>query len=196
MKNAILTRFYNRAIEGLPLLGPPSAVVQRMQGDDPEAKADSVIQLYTVLCGSTGFLCGLPGYAAMPVTIPANIAGVALLQLHMTATLATIYGRDVHADATRKACIQCVVENSEHTPERKHTPERDEGHEFSSRIGTKLAERGMRFLSEQATRIFRKAGQMRSLPLVGGLVGGVSDVYATRRVGRAARRAFLNPSPA
>lgn len=190
MKNALLTRFYDQSIDGLPLLGTPSAVAQRMQGSGPEEKADSAIQLYTVLCGSTGFLCGLPGYTSMPVTIPANIAGVALLQLHMTATLATIYGRDIHDEATRETCIRCVIENSE------QTPDRDEGHAFSSRIGAKLAERGLRFLGEQATRIFRQAGRMRSLPLMGGLVGGVSDLYATRRVGRATRQAFLDTAPA
>jgi hypothetical protein len=190
MKNAILTHLYDRAVDGLPLLGRPSALVQRMQGDSPEQQVNAILQLYTALCGSTGFLCGLPGYVSMPVTIPANIAGVALLQLHMTASVATIYGHDVHDDATREACVRCVVENSE------QTPERDEGHEFSSRIGSKLTERGIRFLSEQTTRLFRTAGRARSLPLVGGLVGGVSDAYATRRVGRAARRAFLDTTPA
>lgn len=187
MNHSVLTRLYERGIQGLPLLGQPSALAERMNRESRDDTVESTVGLYTLLCGSTGFLCGLPGYASMPLTVPANVGGVLLLQLHMTATLAEIYDHDVTEETTRDTCIRCVLEHRDVST----IPEGLEA--FSRRLGVKMVERGVRFVSEQATWILGNQRRARSLPLVGGVAGGVSDGYATRQIANAAQRAFNLP---
>lgn len=184
MKNALFTTLYRRAVDGLPVLGTPADVVARLPEGSSAARAERLERLYVGLCSGTGFACGLPGYATMPLTVPANIASVALLQLHMCAAIALLDGRDLQDAGTREVCIDCVLDNLD------HAPRRDETEGVLERVGTKIAERGVRFVSEQVPRWLSRRGA-RSLPLVGGLVSGVADAYSTRRVGRAARQAFL-----
>lgn len=184
MKNALFTSLYRRAVDGLPVLGTPADVVARLPEGSPAARAERLERLYVGLCSGTGFACGLPGYATMPFTVPANITGVALLQLHMCAAIALLDGRDLQDAGTREVCIDCVLDRLD------HAPRRDEVEGVLERVGTKIAERGVRFVSEQAPQWLSRSGA-RSLPLVGGLVSGVADAYSTRRVGQEARRAFL-----
>lgn len=165
------------------MLGTPEAVAVRFQGGDPRKTVERIARLYTTLCGSTGFACGLPGYVSMPVTVPANVAGVVLLQLHMSTAIAAVDGRDLRDAGTREVCIDCVLGNV------GRTPRQDESDEFTSRFGAKLLQRGVRFASEQAPRLFSRSA--RSLPLLGGIIGGVADARETQQVARAARRAFL-----
>jgi len=186
MNSTVLTSLYTRGVNGLPVLGNPSALAEQLEGENHDDTARAVIRLNTVLCGGTGFVCGVPGYASMPVTIPTNIGGVLLLQLHMTATLATVFGHDVRDDETQKTCIRCVLNNSESVSTSPGSP----AWPAIKRIGVKMAERGFRFAVEQAVHIVRASHRTRGLPLIGGVVGGLSDGYATQKVGQAAQHAF------
>lgn len=63
------------------------------------------------------------------------------------------------------------------------------------RFVTKLGERGIRFLGEQAFRLGARAARgmgqaSRSLPLLGGAIGAVSDGMTTEKIGRRARASF------
>ncbi len=127
------------------------------------------------------------GYVTMPVVIPANVAGVALLQLHMSAAIAVLDGRDPRDASVREQCIDCVSGDAEVGSDRDGT----QG--FIGRLTAKVGGRGVQFVSERLARqIGRTAGRsVRSLPLVGGVVSGFLDVRSTREVGRKAQRVFL-----
>lgn len=190
MKNALkryvlLEPLYRQALGGLPGLGTPQEIGRRFQeGTATQGEAaHQLVQLYAALCGLTGFVCGLPGFLALPVTVPTNVAGVALLHLHMCAALAVLHGEDPTDPATRERCIRCVLGDME------AQAESDETKGVAERFGFKLAERGARFVAEQLVK--RATGQVvRRLPLLGGILGGASDTYATERVAKAARLAF------
>lgn len=185
MNRSVLRNIYTRSLNGWPLLGSPVALARQMKGENQTETAKSIIGFYTLLCGGTGFVFGLPGYTSMPVTVPANIGSVIVLQLHMTAALASAYGHDLSDEETRERCIRCVLENND------EIPANDDAWEVPKRVGVKLAERGLRYLSEQATRVVAKARRPRSLPLIGGIFGGISDGYTTRKVARAAQQMFM-----
>lgn len=196
MKARLLKLLYSRTINGIPGLGTPDEVANRFARETGSRSraGDRLINYYTGLGSVTGFVFGLPGYLLMPVTVPANVVGVAVLQLHMSAAMAILGGRDLNDKATRDACVDCLLK--ERDSQRRKSPEE----EVATRTGVKLAERGVRFLTETATRyavraarkpVLRRVGSRR-LPLVGGMLGASSDAYVTRQVGACARAVFLS----
>ena len=192
MRRSLLRQLYDEALEGLPILDTPEAAARRVQSDAalPREAARALVRRYVLLSGATGFLCGLPGYLSMPVTIPSNLAGVALLQLHLCATLAHLSGRDPADENVRRRCITCVLD----APAEATSPSPDGEREgLMRRLVGKLGERGVRFASERVVSAMSKGA--RSLPLVGGAVSGISDARSTQAVGRRAQQAFLHPAP-
>ena len=199
MRRSVLRQLYDEALDGLPALGTPEAAAGRQRtGTLPRREAaEALVRRYVLLSGATGFACGLPGYLTMPVTIPSNLAGVALLQLHLCAALAVLAGRDPHSGDVRRRCIACVLdapspsEASDNEPSGVSQREREEETEgLWRRLAGKLGERGVRFASEQVASVLSKG--TRSLPLLGGAVGGIADARSTQAVGQRARRAFLD----
>jgi hypothetical protein len=67
-------------------------------GKPPEECARNFINWQTGKAGITGFALGLPGglpgFAAMPVTIPAYFASVSYLRLRMIAVIGILFGWD------------------------------------------------------------------------------------------------------
>jgi hypothetical protein len=212
----LLRTLYNHAANGLPVLGVPAEEAQRLrQKMDSDRAADHLVHRAMLFSSATGFVCGLPGYITMPVTIPSNVAGVILIQFYMCATIAALAGRDPHDATVRERAIQCVL-NDNTADQEAPAPSDDKttssaGREGEApenevtgligRITTKLGERGMRFIGEQATQwAYRAARQAnhgsRSLPLFGGAIGAVTDGMETQSVGKRARRTFLDQRPA
>lgn len=192
MNSSVLKSLYARGKTGLPILGSPTALAEQLRGETYAETARAIIRLNTVLCGGTGFACGIPGYASMPLTIPTNIGGVLLLQLHMSASVATVYGHDTRDDETRTTCIRCVLNHSKSASESPGSAVWP----AIKRIGAKMAERGLRYALEQGIRFPSASRPTRGLPLIGGVVGGLSDGYTTQKVGHAAQRAFSSSEEA
>lgn len=205
MRTLILRPFYKRAIDGLPVLGTPAETAARFLAGPGSLheRAEEMAGTHKLLCASTGFVCGLPGFLMLPITLPTNLAGVALLQLHLCAATAFMGGHDPSDDAIRDRSIACLISGTD----AQHLEERDEAAEVLDRSAVKFAERGIRFLAEGAVGVATKATKWtakkvvtsrfprRSLPLLGGVLGGASDAYSTDRVAEAARQTFLDESP-
>lgn len=193
MKSTLLKPLYKKAVSGLPVIGTPEAVARRFSNGSPGEDADRMIGYYTGLAGATGFVSGLPGFLLLPITLPANMAGVALIQLHMSAAMASMGGRDLGAAETRDACIDCLLEKM--TESGKNTEEE----EVTSRTVVKLAERGVRLLLAGTSKLAGKAARSfalrklgaRRIPLFGGFLGAGTDAYVTSYVGRCAKAEFL-----
>jgi len=199
VRSIILKPLYGIALDGLPFLGTPAATAARFVGrpGSLHLRAEEMAQTHLALCTSTGFVCGLGGFLTLPITLPANVAGVALIQLHLCASTAFLGSHDPHAAQVRELAVQCL------TGAIAPGPERDETQEVVDRSAVKIAERGLRLLAETALAATQAASKFtagrlmarriprRSLPLVGGFIGGASDLYATQKVAAAAREAFL-----
>lgn len=194
MRGDLFGRLYDRVVEGLPVLGTPRELADRLleETGTPSNAADAAISLATVLGGGTGFVFGLPGFLLTPITLPANVVGAASVQLHLAATIAALAGHDPEDSATRAACVACL--------EKKvgRAGQNEPGEEVAVRTGIKVAERLLRFTGEQAARgagwaarkvFLRRLG--RRIPGLGGIIGAGSDGLMTRHVGRCARSRFL-----
>lgn len=205
VRRFVLDRMYPSVLGGLPVLGSPQALAAEIAATPGtlDDHVDRLVRRHIALSSATGFVSGLGGWLTLPVALPANLAGVALVQLHMAASVAALAGRDPSVPAVREAVLGCLVGVM---PDDDSRTANDEA---VDRVGLKLAERGLRFVVSTtldaatwgakklaSSQVRRRA--LRGVPLVGGLIGAVSDGYVTLQVARAARDAFIGgiPQPA
>jgi EcsC protein family len=194
---------YDQATAALPGIGSAEDLAERHRvrcGGLEEPAIDDLIKWQVRYAGAAGFVTNLGGLAAMPVTVPANLASVLLLQLRMIAAIAILRGYQPNDPRVRTLAFLCLMGSAA----------ADVLQELSVGLGTRLSTGLILRLSagslgkiNQAV-VARLAGRMgasglaglgRLVPLVGGLVGGGFDAMVTRGIGTAAKMAF-GASPA
>ena len=198
VRRFVLDRLYPSVLDGVPGLGTPEARASeaRLGGGSLDEQVDRLVRRHVALSASAGFLSGLGGWITLPVVLPANMAAVASVQLHMAASIAALAGHDPRLPATRERVLTCLIGSG------PSDPARDAEQETLDRFGLKLAERGLNLVVSStvgaakwgakkvaAGRIKRKL--FRGIPLVGGFIGAASDGYVTMKVAEAAREEFF-----
>jgi hypothetical protein len=156
-----------------------------------------LIDLHVGYAGAQGLLTNLGGILAAPATIPANIAGLALVQTRMVAGIAHLRGYDLDDPRVRNAVLACLLTESGTKRLLKqsrlpappmtiatapvHDPELDDiiSAEIVSAMVQEVAGKHL------ITTIARRT------PVVGGVIGGGSDAFATWQVGRYAKGELL-----
>ncbi len=190
----------DRAVRGTgPLDG--AAVAAERALDAHRGRADAavtqLIEDHVRLAGAQGFVTNLGGLVTMTVAVPANIAGLALIQCRLVAAVAHLRGYDLDDPRTRNAVLSALLGEERLLSlisQRKlpgtpmalatapvHDPQLDVlvANEVASELMTRIA--GKRLASTVGRRV----------PVVGGLVGAGTDGYATWRVGRYVDRELL-----
>ncbi|MGB0100178.1 MAG: EcsC family protein [Nocardioides sp.] len=183
----------HRAIHGAGPLPPAAAAADkqvREQHGDVERGVREVIENHVRYAGAQGLLTGLGGVITATVTIPANVAGLALIQCRMIAGIAHLRGYDLEDSRVRNAILTCMLGREiveERIKERAlpgpamaiatapvHDPDLDRllAAEVASDLITRVG--GKRL----AITIARRT------PIVGGAFGMGADGFATWRVGR------------
>ncbi len=195
-----------RAIRGVGPL-PPAHEAAEKQLDEQHGDVDKgvreVIENHVLLAGGQGLLTNLGGLVTATAAIPANLAGLALLQTRMIAGIAHLRGYDIDDPRVRNAVLATMLgEDKIRTLVRQQrlpappmaiatAPRHDE------RLSTVMA---AEVASELITRVAgrRLATQFgRRIPLVGGAIGGSADAWSTYRVGQyAARELRARPATA
>jgi uncharacterized protein (DUF697 family) len=189
-----------RAIEGAGPLPPAAQAADKQlaeQGGDRERAVHELIENHVRLAGAQGFATNIGGLVTAAVTIPANIAGIALIQCRLVAGIAHLHGYDLTDQRVRNAVLTCLLgEDAVKSMVRKkklpstpmgiataptHDPDLDRivANEVTSELLTKVA----------GKRIATTVG--RRVPVVGGLVGAGTDAYSTWQIGRYADRELL-----
>jgi hypothetical protein len=199
MRRLIHDRLYPRAMAGLPGLGTPEqfAAGFRDEVGTLRQRAEHLVLRHIALSSAAGFVSGVGGLLLMPITVPANLAVVAVVQIHMVASVAALAGRDPRSAAVRDEILACLV------GENPSGDERTAEQETLDRIGLKVAERGLNTLVTAGVGLIGWAGRaaatalvkrrlIRGIPIVGGAIGALSDGYVTRIVASAALDAFAS----
>ncbi len=189
-----------RSIRGVgPLDGAATAAKKaRDEHDgDLDETVKAIIEYHVRLAGAQGFLTNIGGLVTMTVTVPTNIAGLALIQCRMVAAIAHLRGYDLEDRRVRNAILACLLgEERMLAMIRKkklpgtpmalatapvHDPDLDVlmANEVAAEMITRIA----------GKRIATTVG--RRVPVVGGLVGAGTDGYATWQIGRYVDREFL-----
>ncbi len=198
VRRFVLDRLYPTVLDGVPGLGSPQdrAAEARAGGGTRDEQVDRLVRRHVAASASAGFLSGLGGWITLPIVLPANMAAVATVQLHMAASVASLAGHDPRSPATRERVLSCLVGSG------PADPARDAEQETLDRFGLKLAERGLNLVVTStvgavkwgakkvvAGRVKRRV--LRGIPLVGGVIGAASDGYVTLKVAEAARDEFF-----
>jgi uncharacterized protein (DUF697 family) len=200
MSSTFVHNALRRAIEGAgPLPAAAQAADKQLaeQGGDRERAVHELIENHVRLAGAQGFATNIGGLVTAAVTIPANIAGIALIQCRLVAGIAHLHGYDLTDQRVRNAVLTCLLgEDAVKSMVRKkklpstpmgiataptHDPDLDRivANEVTAELLTKVA--GKRL----ATTVGRR------VPVVGGLVGAGTDAYSTWQIGRYADRELL-----
>ena len=133
----------------------------------------------------------------MPVSIPANIAGIAVLHVRMAAAIAHLRGYDVADPRVRTAAMMTLLGKD-------GVADAVRGHDIPAgphEIATAMAEPDPALIERTASAVTvalvaRVGGKHATLavakriPVVGGVVSGGVDAFATYAIGRYADRQF------
>lgn len=191
--------FLNRAIDGVQ--GFPgareTARKQLLSSGDAERAVKAVIEQHVRLAGIGGFVTQVGGVMALPVTLPANVAGLGAIQLRMVAAIAHLRGHDLSAPRVRIAAMATLlgeegVAEAIANGDLDRTPrdlalgppltDEDLAARLTATVGQQLL---MRVTAKSATLTLA-----RGVPLIGGTVGAGMDAIYTWRIGRYASEEF------
>jgi uncharacterized protein (DUF697 family) len=194
---AFVHQTVDKAIHGIgPLPAAAAAADKQLREQDGmvDQAINEVIENHVALAAAEGFVTNLGGIATAAAALPANIAGLAVLQVRMVAGIAHLRGYDLDDPRVRNAILVCALGDDtvkslvkkRKIPGRPmllatapaHDPELDRliANEFTSALVGRVV--GKRAASTVVRRI----------PVAGGIWGATADGYATWTVGRFAAR--------
>lgn len=158
--------------------------------------ASTLVHRQSAKSATSGFLTGLGGLLAMPITIPANVASVYFIQLRMVGAIAHMAGYDVRDERVKALIYSCLVGSA------VKQVLTDVGIQLGKRLAQRVSQQPSGELVTKVNqavgvRLLERAGingalrLSKVIPLVGGLVGATVDAAATNRVGKNAIEMFI-----
>ena len=194
----VLDWSYENAVNGIPGFDSASEMGESymVRGDNPMKNTNSLIRWQNTKAGTSGFLLGLGGFITMPVTIPANLASVIYVQIRMIAAIAHIGGYDLKDDKVKTLVYVCMAGNGA----------KDILKDVGIIIGKKMTTQAIKNISGKTItiinqkigfRLLTKFGEKgainlgKTIPFIGGLIGGTFDTITTNTIGNIARNTFI-----
>jgi uncharacterized protein (DUF697 family) len=204
---ATLRRIAELAIEGRGRFpGARTAAAKQLQRhiDAPEAAVEALITSHVRLGTGQGFVTNVGGLAVLPIAIPANLTGIAVVQVRMVAAIAHLRGYDLDDSRVRTAIMMCLLggEQIERRIADNKLPSRPLAVATAPVFDPKLqAQVSEAVISNLLARVGGKQLPLlvaRRIPLVGGGVGAVVDGMTTYQLGKFAsgelvRRRAIQP---
>jgi hypothetical protein len=200
LTSAFVREALHRAIYGIGPLPPASAAADKQLEEkkgDVDRAIHEVIENHVRYAGAQGFVTNLGGLATMPVAVPTNVTGLALVQCRMIAGIAHLRGYDLTDPRVRNGVLVCML--GEDAVRELVRAERIPAPPMA--LATALAYDPSldRLISAEVASdlVQRVAGKKlagaaaRRIPLVGGLVGMGTDGFVTWKNGRYADRELL-----
>ena len=194
----------HRAITGIGPLPPAADAAdkqRRQHGGHVDRAIHDVIENHVRYAGAQGFVTNLGGLVTAAVTIPANIAGLALIEARMIAGIAHLRGYDLADPRVRNAVLTCMLGEDEvdNLVRRRKLPAPPMAIATAPTYDPDLDRIvSAHVASDMITRVAGKRLAVtvgRRVPVVGGLVGAGADGYSTWRTGRYAERELLARPP-
>ena len=194
---ATLNWIVEAGINGLGVLPSARKVASDHLKDaaNPESAIESIVNWRTAYAAGSGFVTGVGGIAAMPVTIPAGLLASYALGANTAASIAYVRGYDIDTEQVRTLILLCLIgESAEQVLKNAGIA-----------IGTKLTKAVLQQIPGKifieinkrvGFRLITKAGEKgvinvaKMVPLVGGVVGAGFDGYFVNGCGRAAQALF------
>ena len=162
--------------------------LQRRAGSVDEA-ISSIIDHHVRLASAQGFVTNIGGVATLPVAIPANITGVATVQVRMVAAIAHLRGYDLNDNRVRTSLVMCLMGGEQVA---KHIAQGTlptsplavaTAPIFDPELDRLVADE---VVNDLAARIAGKnvaLAIVKRVPLMGGGVSAIMDGFATYQIG-------------
>ncbi|HET9873539.1 MAG TPA: hypothetical protein VFP89_13220 [Propionibacteriaceae bacterium] len=196
MAGGMLRRVLEIAIDGVGKLPSAKSVAAKQMerhGGSVEAAIDAIIDSHVRLGSAQGFVTNLGGVATLPMAVPANVTGTAVIQVRMIAAIAHLRGYDLSDNRVRTALVMCLLGGEEigRLIARGTLPTSPmavaTAPVFDPDLDRRVAE-------EVVTDLLGRVGGKnlalvvtKRVPLVGGGIGAVMDGFATRQLGKYAK---------
>lgn len=207
----------HHAVAGIgPLRGAAEAGDRALKsaGGDVDEAIDRLLRVHLALAGAQGFVTNLGGLVTAAWSIPANIAGLALVQVRLVAAIAHLRGYDLADTRVRNAVLATLLGRA--TTRRLVAASKLPGSPrqiavLSQGDQTRAIPEGRipraartpldRTVGAQvATTLLAEVGGKRfagflarRVPVLGGVVGGTSDAWNTRQLAAYARSELTGP---
>lgn len=162
---------------------------------DVEKAIERLIATHVRITSSTGFLTGLGGLIALPVTLPADFTTLWITQARLAGAIAHLRGYDVRSDEVRSVVLMSLIGSSA----------AEALAQAGVQIGTKSAISAIKQVPGRVLieinkkvgyRLITRAGTKgivnltKLAPIVGGVVGGGVNFTSTRVAGSWAKKNF------
>lgn len=196
----VLRQVLEVAIDGYQRFPGAERVARRhleKAGDDAKLAIDGVIDQHIRLAGVQGFVTSIGGLVTLPVSLPANITGIAIVQARMVAAIAHIRGYDLDDPRVRTAVITCML-GEEGVKDRLASASLPTSPlaiatapVFDPELDKLVAGE---VVGELIARISGKRMALavtRRVPLLGGAVGAGVDGWSTYRIGQYADESLV-----
>lgn len=189
---------YEQTMTGLPGQKSIDQLVQDyLTRYDPETAINKLVRSQKTMATTSGILTGLGGILTMPVTIPANVVSVILVQMRMIAAIANIRGYDLKSDQVRTLVYATLAGTSVIDIVKKT------GITIGDKLLVGVVQRipgkslqkinqavGFRLVTKFGTKGVINMG--KTIPLVGAVVGGSLDYATTSVIAKLAKKNFTN----
>lgn len=195
----LLDELYDRSVQGIAKVSPSIEVLAHDylgKSRDVDTAAKKFINHQIAKCTTSGFVTGLGGLITLPVAIPANVGSVMYVQMRMIACLAHMGGYDTNSDQVQTLVYACLAGISIDQI-LKHA-----GIQFGTKLTmamikkipgtvlTKINQKvGFRFLTKFGTKGVINIG--KTVPFVGGVIGGGFDFIETKAIADRAYKMFI-----
>ena len=161
------------------------------------AAIDHMVNWQITSAATAGFVTSLGGLATMPLTLPANIAGVMAIQLRMIGAIAELGGFHEESEEKKTGMYLCLL-----GAQAGNVLSKTAG-QFAVKFATaslkKLPGTVLTKINKAVGfRLVTKFGEKglvnihKAIPILGGVVGGTVDALSTYAIAKAAKALFLN----
>lgn len=190
---------YEKSIDGIPgglSAGALAEEYLRKNNRNIVKASNDLINWQVGKCATSGFITGLGGLLTSPVATPANISSVIYVQVRMIAAVAYIGGYDIKDDSVKSFVYMCLTGNAAI----------EMAKDMGIKLGVKLTQSAIQNISRATLlkinqmvgfRLLTKAGQKgivnlgKTIPFVGGIIGGGVDLASTKAIGKISVKVFL-----
>jgi hypothetical protein len=112
----LVTWLQNKAIDGVSPLSKPENLAKEYLIDqsypDNDTRVEALINWETAKNFTSGFITGFGGLLTLPLSIPSAIGASWVIQARLAATIAVIYGHNIHDDRVKTLVLNCTVNST------------------------------------------------------------------------------------
>jgi hypothetical protein len=161
----------------------------------PEEAISALVRSEMIKAGASGFIMGLPGIFALPLTIPANLGADYLLGARVAAAIAKLRGWDLNNETVQTFIILCLL--GHHGKQVVKSVSEAAAVKAAQNVlsivsGKVLLQVERQIGSKLVSRLFEHgaAGVLRAAPIAGGIIGATIDASFLLITSRAAKKVF------